>query len=252
MLLENFDHQKDEIIQATQIFEPIDDFPDTIIAPFFGDLFRKFVQDNNLEKIIDLGTINGNMNVYRYNFNGINLGLVLAPIGAPSCVARLEELLALGAKHFITFGTCGVLNNNIERGQLVIPTNAIRDEGTSYHYQPASDEISLNTLDIQTMENAFNKQTIPFIEGKTWTTDAFYRETTKKFTERKNSGCDFVDMETSAIIAWSKFRKVSAYPFFTTADNLDSSKWDQRSDFATQIPAALEAAFCIAKEIDRE
>ena len=249
MLLENFDDQKNEIIQATQLFEPLDNFPKIIVAPFFGDLFRKFVNENKLEKIIDLESINGNMNVYRYDLNGINIGLVMAPIGAPACVARLEELLALGAEHFITFGTCGVLNNEINRGQIVIPTTAVRDEGTSYHYQPASDEISMDSSTLTTMRDSFNHHNIPFMEGKTWTTDAFYRETIKKFNERRNSGCDFVDMEASAIIAWSKFRKVSAYPFFTTADNLDSSKWDLRSDFATQIPAALEAAFCIAREI---
>lgn len=249
MLLENFDNQKNEIIHASQLFKPMKNFPKIIVAPFFGDLFRKFVAENNLEKIISLGSINGNMDVYRYSSDGLDIGLIMAPIGAPACVSRLEELLALGAEHFITFGTCGVLNNEIDRGQLVIPKVAVRDEGTSYYYQPASDEIELDRSSLTTMRNAFNNHKIPFIEGKTWTTDAFYRETLERFNERKKAGCDFVDMEVSAIIAWSKFRKVNVYPFFTTADNLDSSEWDRRSDFATQIPAALEAAFCIVKEI---
>ncbi|APX73007.1 nucleoside phosphorylase [Companilactobacillus allii] len=249
MLLENFDAHGSEIIQPTQLFQPLNDFPKIIIATFFGDLFRKFVSDNKLEKIINLGSINGNMNVYRYHLDGIDLGIIMAPIGAPSCVARLEELNALGAKHFITFGTCGVLDSTIDRGQIVIPTTAIRDEGTSYHYQPASDEIAIDSASLAILRSTFIKNNISFEEGKTWSTDAFYRETTQKFVERKNAGCKFVDMETSAIFAWSKFRKVSAYPFFTTADNLDSSEWERRSDFEINIPTSLKVAFCIAKEI---
>ena len=39
------------------------------------------------------------------------------------------------------FGTCGVLDRDIEATSIIIPTAALRDEGTSYHYLPASDEV---------------------------------------------------------------------------------------------------------------
>ena len=55
---------------------------------------------------------------------------------APSCVAMLEELHALGANRFVVFGNCGVLNQQIRDCGIIIPTAAMRDEGTSFHYAP--------------------------------------------------------------------------------------------------------------------
>lgn len=69
---------------------------------------------------------------------------------------------------------------------------------------------------------------IPFIEGKTWTTDAFYRETLNNFERRKNDGCISVEMECSAVQALCNFRNLEFYTFFTSGDLLDSPKWDER------------------------
>ena len=44
----------------------------------------------------------------------------------------------------VLFGTCGVLDRDIEATSIIIPTAALRDEGTSYHYLPASDEVEVN------------------------------------------------------------------------------------------------------------
>lgn len=69
---------------------------------------------------------------------------------------------------------------------------------------------------------------IPYIEGKTWTTDAFYRETLNNFEKRKSDGCISVEMECSAVQAMCDFRNLEFYTFFTSGDLLDSPKWDER------------------------
>lgn len=48
---------------------------------------------------------------------------------------------------------------------------------------------------------------IKYTVGKTWTTDAFYRETVDKIKRRKEQGCVCVDMECSANEAVSRFRE---------------------------------------------
>ena len=70
---------------------------------------------------------------------------------------------------------------------------------------------------------------VKYTVGKTWTTDAFYRETAEKINRRKQQGCICVDMECSADAAVAKFRGKDLVQFFYAADNLDSAEWDIRS-----------------------
>lgn len=153
----------------------------------------------------------------------------LAMVGAPSCVAMLEELHALGAKRFVVFGNCGVLNQQIRDCGIIIPTAAMRDEGTSFHYAPPSDEIPANPKYRGAFEAILRETGVDFTEGKVWTTDAFYRETRAKFEKRKAQGCVCVDMECSALMALAQFRGIDVFEFFYAGDNLDREQWDPRS-----------------------
>ena len=110
----------------------------------------------------------------------------------------------------------------------MIPTAAYRDEGTSYHYAPASDYITVKNSDIVA---AFMEEAgLPYALGKTWTTDAVHRETRGNFEKRKSEGCISVEMECAAVQAMCDFRGLNAYFFFTCGDLLDAPKWDQRKE----------------------
>lgn len=52
-----------------------------------------------------------------------------------------EEIVAMGAKKFVLFGSCGVLDDDNVKDKLIIAISAVRDEGTSYHYIAPSPEI---------------------------------------------------------------------------------------------------------------
>jgi uridine phosphorylase len=71
---------------------------------------------------------------------------------------------------------------------------------------------------------------IPCVLGKTWTTDAFYRETLGNFEKRKADGCICVEMEGSAVQAVCDFRGLELYMFFTSGDLLDAPEWTQRRE----------------------
>jgi uridine phosphorylase len=108
----------------------------------------------------------------------------------------------------------------------MVPTEAYRDEGTSYHYAPASDYITVKNADkvAEFMEQAG----LPYIKGKTWTTDAVHRETRGNFEKRKNEGCISVEMECAALQAMCDMRELELYYFLTCGDLLDAPKWDER------------------------
>ena len=97
---------------------------------------------------------------------------------------------------------------------------------------------------------------IPFVEGKTWTTDVYYRETKNNYEKRKKDGCISVEMESSAAQAMCNFRNKELYAFFTSGDLLDSPKWDARHKAgelegtqhdSTHFDIAVELAYFVSK-----
>lgn len=57
-------------------------------------------------------------------------------IGGPSAVIAMEELTKIGADTFIRVGTCGGIKLDVQSGDVVIATGAIRHEGASREYAP--------------------------------------------------------------------------------------------------------------------
>ena len=137
-----------------------------------------------------------------------------------------DSLSVVRTKKYVVFGGAGCLDKAIARGRVMVPTEACRDEGTSYHYAPAADWIAVKNAPAVAAFMAENG--IPHIEGRTWTTDAFYRETRGLFERRKREGCVSVEMECAGLQAMCDFRGLELYTFFTGGDLLDAPEWDAR------------------------
>ena len=124
------------------------------------------------------------------------------------------------------FGAAGVLDRNIPLNSFILPTAAVRDEGLSYHYLPPAEEVALDAACAAACREALESLGLPYTQGKTWTTDAFYRETRGKMERRKAQGCVSVEMECAALAAVAQFRGLRFAQFFYTTDNLDGPVWD--------------------------
>ncbi|MBP2622133.1 nucleoside phosphorylase [Streptococcus panodentis] len=254
MLLEEFENVPG-VIEPTdkQILEP-GQICDTIILSFNGQIIERLLESDAVRPGGHLKSLNGLHSWYIYQQGDIEVAVMLALIGAPMTVGQLEELAARGFKNFIVLGSCGVLDRGIAADRIILPAAALRDEGTSYHYAPASPEIAYDEVLLAKMEAIFDKHNIEHIRTKSWTTDAFYRETPDKVKRRLAAGAKVVDMEASAIMAWSQFRKTKVYQFFYTADYVDhhNRTWDARH--AERIADAMTfftVALTIAKELER-
>lgn len=123
----------------------------------------------------------------------------------------------------------GFLDQDIEASSIIIPTSALRDEGTSYHYLSASDEVKVNKGILPLFQSFLDSHKVSYQKGKVWTTDAPYRETIGKMKHRKESGAICVDMEYSAVAALADFRGFELCHFFYEADHLSEEKWDIRT-----------------------
>lgn len=229
MLLTEFDPAKKAVIDPEMMFHPIPDFPETVISIFSHQLFGKIVIFLGGKEIAQTRDVDGVWPVYRVFYQGKQFALYKARLGAPACVGCFEDLIPMGIQRIILLGNCGVLDKNIRDCGIIIPTRAIRDEGTSYHYAPAADYMDVNTRYTDVFKAVLEEFGYPYVMGTTWTTDAFYRETRAKVEARKRMGAICVEMECAAMQAMCNFRGVEFFQFFYAGDNLDHSQWDPRS-----------------------
>jgi uridine phosphorylase len=68
--------------------------------------------------------------------DGKKVSVMSTGMGGPSAAIGLEELKMIGADTFIRIGTCGGIDPELEPGTLIIPTGAIRKDGTGREYVP--------------------------------------------------------------------------------------------------------------------
>ena len=93
-------------------------------------------------------------------------------------------------------------DEDFEENEFVIPTKAIRDEGTSLHYLPASESIELTSKFVKQVEQILQDFNYRIHEVTTWTTDGFYRETVELVNHYRKLGVATVEMECAALAAF--------------------------------------------------
>ncbi len=225
MITDSFDNNSKAIINPCQKENaPV---VDACIVTF-SNIIEKFVLENyKCKQIAQFKFVTGITPIYQINYKGKKFAFYKTYVGAPACVGTIEDTISeIKTNKYIVFGGCGCLNKEISHGKVIIPTEAYRDEGTSYHYAVASDCIEVRNANI--VAKFMKENEIPYVKGKTWTTDSFYRETINNFEKHKLDGCISVEMECAGIQAMCNFRNLDFYTFFTSGDLLDAPKWDER------------------------
>lgn len=230
MILEEFDPCESAIFDPPQVFAPVAGMPKAAVSCFSYVTFERMLAlFPEAEQIAVMKCASQRFPVYKVRWRDVELALYMSGVGAPQCVGEQEEIYAMGVDTLVLLGTCGVLDASIADCAVILPTSALRDEGTSYHYAPPSDEIAVNVHHAPLFRELMRELQLPLSEGKCWTTDSMYRETREKTARRKASGCICVDMECASVAAAAQFRGKEALHFFYAADNLDSAQWDERS-----------------------
>ncbi len=218
-------YNQNGIFNARSLYRTDADYPKTVIltwqAKFLGELSRRFELSDYRIKLCAGGT---SVVTKIFSDNEKQFGFALLPAGGPVASMMMEEMSALGAEKFIFIGSCGSLLDE-QSDALIVPTRALRDEGTSYHYLPADTEfIEVETA--QYTDRFLDSIKVPHRMGATWTTDAFYRETPSALKEARDKHCICVEMECASIMAVSKAKNIPTYQILFTADKLESDNWD--------------------------
>ncbi len=224
-------------------------FPKKVAFPFLNDEIYEYAKNNKCEQIGEFVTITKVFPIYKTMHNGREVCLCQAPLGSSSAVQFLDFLIGYGVQEIITIGCCGSLVD-LPENAFLIPTEALRDEGTSYHYLPPKRTVILNKIAINAIIRSLQKKDINYQLCKTWTTDGFYRETVDMVNYRKEEGCSVVEMECAGLASCAEFRNVIFGQILYTADTLanvnmhDDRNWGEESA-KVALELALDAVCMI-------
>ena len=111
---------------------------------------------------------------YTGALDGVKVSVTSTGIGGPSASIAMEELIQCGADTFIRVGTCGGMALDVEGGDIVVATGAIRAEGTSKEYAPiefpAVADLTVTNALVQAAKNLGKKWHAGVVQCK----DSFY------------------------------------------------------------------------------
>jgi uridine phosphorylase len=204
------------------------DVPERVVVCFFRDVLDKVIADRRVRVAWQGRWEDGRWSLYEMEYEGRPLAFFHPGVGAPAAAGKLEEVISLGCKVFVAAGGCGVLDSSLTVGHVILPASAVRDEGTSYHYLPPGREVAPSPRVLAALETVLIRHAMPYVVGKTWTTDAPYRETPAKVARRRGEGCLAVEMEASAFFAVAAFRGVEFGQLLYAGDDVGGDAWDSR------------------------
>ena len=248
-----FDPTPIAVIEPGEVIEPMEIAPHAVLC-FFQDVIADVVERHGGRVVDHVVSEIGRNPVYEIDHGGRRLVVMHPGVGAPLAAGFLEELIARGCRTFVACGGAGVLVPDVALGHVIVPTSAVRDEGTSYHYLPAARAVDPSRQAVDAIVATAERHGVPHVTGSTWTIDALYRETRGKVERRVVEGCLTVEMEAAAFFAVAAFRGVTFGHVLYAGDDLSGDAWDQRgwdahtSGRATVFRIAAEAVLSMAPE----
>ncbi|HOR78991.1 MAG TPA: nucleoside phosphorylase, partial [Anaerolineaceae bacterium] len=230
-----YDSTRIAFIEPSKVIAPLD-MPEFCVICFFKDAIDKVVTEHNAKVLVTDYWEDGPHPIYEIQYCDKRLAFFHPGVGAPLAAGLLEKVIAYGCRKFMVCGGCGVLDKHMTVGSFLVVSSAVRDEGVSYHYLPPSREVFAQDLAVEALTNTLSNMSIPHHIGKTWTTDAPFRETPGRIAMRKNEGCLAVEMESASMLAVAQFRGVTLGQILYGGDDLSCVEWDERS---WQLRAAI-------------
>lgn len=222
-----FDDERPAVIEPSDVLAPID-VSDRCVLCFFGDVVAARASEPDARLAYECGSEMGTHPIYEIGEGEGRVVFAQPGIGAPLSAAILEEPIALGCRKFVVCGGAGALDGALTVGSPVLVTSATRDEGTSYHYLPAGEPAVPHPRARNAIADALDREAWSYVTGKTWTTDAIYRETRSRIARRAADGCITVEMEAAALFAVAAFRGVELAQALYAGDDLSGAEWDTR------------------------
>ncbi|WP_412749756.1 nucleoside phosphorylase [Krasilnikovia sp. M28-CT-15] len=223
-----FDGPEFAYLEPAEILARVD-LPRCAVLCFFSEVLTALSEAPEARLIAELHFAHGRHPIYELRTDEGTVAVVHPGVGGPLAGAILEELIALGCDTFVACGGAGALSRQLSLGDLVVVESALRDEGTSFHYQAAGRTVDADARAVLALVEAIERQGDRCSVGRTWTTDALYRETPSRVARRVAEDCLTVEMEAAGLLAVAAFRGMPMGYLLYAGDSLAGDHWAERA-----------------------
>lgn len=190
---------------------------------------------------------------YTGYIDGEKVSVTSTGIGGPSAAIAMEELVKIGATHFIRVGTCGGISLDVKGGDVVVATAAIRMEGTSKEYAPIEFPAVANLDITNALIESAKKLGYTCHTGVVQCKDSFYGqhsaekmpvsyELQNKWEAWKKLGCLASEMESAALFVVASYLGVKVGSVFLTVANQEREKQNLENPIVHDTESAIKTA----------
>lgn len=183
----------------------VNNIPTVCILDPDGDIVRSLVATGKAQ--LDPAWACYHTQLYSFAHAGIDFGIVGCAVGASFAVLVAEQMFASGCKLLISVTSSGQILPVHPPPYFVTIDQALRDEGTSYHYTKPSMYSHADRQLLDALQGAFDGFEVPVLTGATWTTDAPFRETQAAIEAMREKQLLAVEMEAAALYAFARARQ---------------------------------------------
>jgi len=162
------------------------------------------------------------LELYEAKYNDSPLIVGLSGLFAPQASIVLEFCFSLGVDTVIRLGSCGAIKENIDIGDVIIATGAVRKEGTTQAYLPGEVPSVCCPLLFCKIWKAVLQKDLTVHKGIVCSVDAFLRETEEFVSQMKDLNLISVDMITSVFYSLAHVYNAGAISIMVVSDNLST------------------------------
>jgi uridine phosphorylase len=126
----------------------------------------------------------------------------------------------------ISVTSAGIITQLEKAKKFALISEAVRDEGTSYHYLPPEKPSLLKRDLLSKLNPSLRQENCPFFAASSWTTDAPYRETPSAINNMKDKDIVCVEMEAAALYALAEVKNYDIVCFAHLTNSMAQSKGD--------------------------
>lgn len=219
--------------------------PEICVLDPDGDIVRHLRATNRTRPIPQWPCYHTDL--YGFDHDGLEFGIVGCAVGAAFAVLVAEELFASGCKLLLSMTSAGQIAPVQAPPYFILVDRALRDEGTSYHYLPASDYSLADERLVQLARDSLSATGMALQVGATWTTDAPFRETAEAISAARKAGILAVEMEAAALYAFAAARRQPVLCFAHVTNQMGRIEGDFEKGLADGAHESLDVMFQVAR-----
>ncbi len=198
----------ESLIKAVRVTKHLElkPIPPVCILEFDGDLTDWLVSTGKAKPWKSWACFHTTM--FSFEVDGLMCGIVPRTIGGPYAVLIAEQMRVSGARVVFGLTSAGRVSSRMPIPGIVVPTSAVRDEGTSYHYLPQAETVDAPPKVAHLLKSTLEILSLPVLYGTVWTTDAPYRETEQQLSAHAKADVLAVEMQATSLFAFAKAQRL--------------------------------------------